>query len=55
MSSDVRWKYKDGRLKEKITTKTYSGGNRTVIRQKAHNTLFGRAATSIISRTRYVK
>lgn len=54
MSSDVRWKYRNNKLQEKITTKTY-GGNRTVIRQKAHNTLFGRAATAIISKTRYVK
>ena len=55
MSSDVKWVYRNGKLKEKVTTRQGTSGSKEVIRQKAQNTLFGRAASAITSRTKFVK
>jgi hypothetical protein len=55
MSRDEKWKYVNGKLKEKVTTKTDSRGNREVVRQKASSDLFGRSAGSVISRTKYTR
>ena len=51
MKRDEKWKYVDGKLKEKTDSK----GNKEVVRQKAHSDFFGRSAGSIISKTKYTR
>ena len=56
MPKNEKWVYRDGKLKEKVTTRTDSKGNRESVRQKAYSgPLGGRHATSVTSRTKYTK
>lgn len=56
MAKDEKWVYRDGKLREKVTTRTDSRGNREITRQKAYTDWCGgRNATSIISRTKITK
>lgn len=53
MEKEEKWVYRDGKLEEKVTTKTDSDGNEEEIHQKAYTGTFGnRYATSITSRTK---
>ena len=53
MSKDEKWVYDDGKLVEKVTTKTDSDGNEEEIHQKAYTGPFDeRHATEVTSRTK---
>lgn len=56
MAKDEKWVSRNGKLTEKVTTRTDSKGNREVTRQNAYRDCFGgRNATSVTSRTKYSK
>lgn len=56
MAKSEKWVSVNGRLTEKVTTRTSSNGDREITRQKAYRDCFGgRNATSVTSRTKITK
>lgn len=53
MADKERWIYRDGKLTEKVTTKTKSDDSKEIVRQKAHTDILGgRRPTKVTSRIR---
>ena len=56
MADKEKWVYTNGKLTEKVTTKTTSDGSKEIVRQKAYTDILGgRRATKVTSRTRITK
>ena len=53
MKTDEKWVYENGKLTEKVTTKTDDEGHQEIIRQDAYTDCLGsRHATDVTSRTK---